>query len=216
MSLESYERVDASGNKSLAVTESSTPPAALADGASNPSASNVGANILGFNGTTWDRIKAGITAVTSTLTGFLNTLPWAVFHTTPTVRTNNQGGPLEADANGNLLVSQATKQAGEDITNDVTKVEERYLPLLVTGDTLVKSGAGFIHAITFAPNDSAPTAGNLDVYDNTTNSGTKVFSMAFTTTYFVPFTVILDCSMTNGIYADFTTTADVNVTFSYR
>jgi hypothetical protein len=40
--------------------------------------------------------------VSATLTGFLNTLPWAVYNATPTPRTEGQGGPLQADANGNL------------------------------------------------------------------------------------------------------------------
>jgi len=58
--------------------------------------------ISGYNGTTWDRIRAGITAVTSTFTGFLNSLPWAVYHATPTTRTDGQGGPLESDSLGSL------------------------------------------------------------------------------------------------------------------
>ncbi len=50
-------------------------------------------------------------APTATLTGWLNTLPWAVFHATPTTRTEAQGGPLEADANGNLKVVSAAGTA---------------------------------------------------------------------------------------------------------
>lgn len=96
---------------------------------------------------------------------------------------------------------------------------QRWLPAyntgVITGDTLVKTGQGLLHTITIAPNDAAPTAGNLDVYDNTTNSGTKIFSVAFTTAYFVPYTVILDALFSTGLYFDFTTTADVNVSPSY-
>lgn len=76
-----------------------------ADAESNAISSQyVSARMQGFNGTTWDRIKAGITTVTSTLTGWLNTLPWAVYHTTPSARTDGQGGPLEAGTSGQLLV----------------------------------------------------------------------------------------------------------------
>jgi hypothetical protein len=75
---------------------------ALGDGTANPTTTVVGAMNEGFNGTTWDRLKAGIVTVTDTLTGWLNTLPWAIFHTTQATRTNNQGGPLEADSKGNL------------------------------------------------------------------------------------------------------------------
>lgn len=77
------------------------------DGASNTeNALATLARIAGFNGSgTWDRLRAGITAVSSTLTGMLNTLPWGVYNASPTVRANGQGGPLQTDANGNLLVS---------------------------------------------------------------------------------------------------------------
>jgi hypothetical protein len=75
---------------------------ALADNEANPTTTRVGANMLGWDGSNWDRIKAGISSVTSSMTGWLNTMPWAIFHTTPTTRTTGQGGPLEADAKGNL------------------------------------------------------------------------------------------------------------------
>ncbi len=130
--------------------------------------------------------------------------------------TNGDYEPFQVDANGALYVTQATKVAGEDQTNDVMKVEQQMSYNMVTADTLIKSGAGFIHTITFACNDSAPTAGNLDIYDNTTNSGTKIFSTAFTTTFFMPLSVTINSKFNTGLYADFTTTADVNVTISYR
>lgn len=86
----------------------------------------------------------------------------------------------------------------------------------VTGDTLVKTGAGQLHTLTFTCNDAAPTAGSIIVYDNTAESGTEIFNHTFTTTPFVPTTVTLDVSFDTGLYVGFTTTADVNVTVSYR
>jgi hypothetical protein len=113
-------------------------------------------------------------------------------------------------------VSLITAIAGEDLPNDVLKVEQRYTPLKVTADTLVKTGAGFLHTLTFSCNDAAPTAGSIIVYDNTAESGTEIFNHTFTTTPFVPFSVIIDGSFTAGLYIGFTTTNDVNVTVSYR
>ena len=55
---------------------------------------------------------------TATLTSILSVAPRAFFHTNPTVRTTGQHGPLEADANGNLLVSLGTNLAGEDSSNN--------------------------------------------------------------------------------------------------
>ncbi len=86
----------------------------------------------------------------------------------------------------------------------------------VTSDTQVKSGAGQLYSLTFSCNDAAPTAGSIVVYDNTAESGTEIFNHTFTTTPFAPFTVTLNCSFNTGLYVGFTTTADVNVTVSYR
>lgn len=124
---------------------------------------------------------------------------------------------LQGDINGNAKVTLATTIAGEDLTNDVHKVEQRFTALAMTGDTLVKSGAGFIHTITFLPNDAAPTAGSIILSDNTAESGTQILNWSgITTTWFVPFTITLDATFTNGLYVGFTTTADVNVTVTYR
>lgn len=91
-----------------------------------------------------------------------------------------------------------------------------YIYRKVTSDTAVKSSAGQLYSLTFSCNDAAPTAGSIIVYDNTAESGTEIFNHTFTTTPFVPFTVILNCSFTTGLYVGFTTTADVNCTVSYR
>ena len=111
----------------------------------------------------------------------------------------------------------ATKIAGEDLTVDVQKVEQRYSTSgVLTGDTQVKGSAGFVHTVTISCNDAAPTAGTIDIYDNTSATGTKIFTWTLTTAAFNPFSVILDVTCANGIYADFTTTADVAVFVSYR
>jgi hypothetical protein len=106
--------------------------------------------------------------------------------------------------------------AGEDVTNDVTKVEQRFSGQHVTADTLIKTGDGFLHSLTFAQTDAAPTAGSIIVYDNTAESGTKLFEWNLTTAVFVPFTVTLDVAFATGLYIGFTTTSDVAVTVSVR
>ena len=97
------------------------------------------------------------------------------------------------------------------------KTEQRFTGSgVLTADTAVKSGPGFVHSVTFSQNDAAPTAGTIDIYDNTTGSGTKLFTWTLTTAVFTPFTIILDQSFANGLYIDFTTVADVAVSVSYR
>lgn len=115
-----------------------------------------------------------------------------------------------------LDVSLKTLIAGEDQTNNVLKTEQRFTLKKVSADDQIKSGAGFVHTLTFSCNDAAPTAGSIILYDSLTETGTIIFSHTFTTTPFVPFTVTLDGTFATGLYAGFTTTGDVNLTVSYR
>lgn len=141
----------------------------------------------------------------------------AEYRASATTYTDGDATVLQSDVNGNLKATLATLLAGEDLTNDVLKTEQRFSGsgVLLT-DTLVKSGAGFIHTVTISQNDAAPTAGTIDIYDNTSAAGTKLFTWTLTTAVFTPFTVILDMSFSNGLYVDFTTTNDVAVSISYR
>lgn len=87
---------------------------------------------------------------------------------------------------------------------------------LVAADAQIKAGQGILHSVTFTCNDAAPTAGSLIVFDSLTETGTQILNHTFTTTPFAPCTVILDIAFSVGLYAGFTTTADVNVTFAYK
>lgn len=138
------------------------------------------------------------------------------YRSSATTYTDGDATVLQTDVNGNLKATLATQIAGEDLTNNVIKTEQRFSLLKCTADTAVKSGSGFVHTLTFSCNDAAPTAGSIIVYDNTAESGTELFNHTFTTTPFVPFSVILDGTFSTGLYVGFTTTADVNVTVSYR
>ena len=83
----------------------------------------VKARLKGYNNTSWDRIRSGITACTATLTGWLNTMPWAIYNATPTTRTEGQGGPLQTATDGSLktnIVNGAnTMPAGDDKTRAI-------------------------------------------------------------------------------------------------
>jgi hypothetical protein len=120
------------------------------------------------------------------------------------------------DLSGRAVVTQGTQLAGEDLTNNVLKVEGQFSGTICAADTQIKATAGFLHTVTISCGDAAPTAGSLIIYDNTAESGTQVFNCTFTTTPFVPFTLIFDRVMATGIYAGFTTTADVNVEITFR
>ena len=121
------------------------------------------------------------------------------------------------DEDGNFLyTSLSTKIAGEDLTADVLKTEQRFSFTRLAADGQVKAGAGFLHTLTFACADAAPTAGSIIVYDSLTETGTVIYSETFDTTAFRGFSVILDASFSTGLYIGFTTTADIGCTASWR
>lgn len=95
-------------------------------------------------------------------------------------------------------------------------IDTPFLYQVCTADTQVKGSSGVLHSLTFTCNDAAPTAGSIIVYDSLTEANTQIFNHTFTTTPFAPTTVLLDVSFNTGLYIGFTTTADVNVTVSYR
>ena len=105
-------------------------------------------------------------------------VPLAKYNATPTTRTEGQFGVLQADTLGNLKETLGTTIAGEDIPNDVLKVETRnngtYISTATT--TVCKTGAGLLHTITV----TGGTAGTIVVYDNTAASGTILASFSST------------------------------------
>lgn len=135
--------------------------AALSDADSNPTTTSVGAKMQGWTGSVWQRIRSGLTAVTSTVTGYLNNIPFAQFNTTPTVRTNGQIGPLESDANGNLRNAEQFAAQSEDNTVGVTLTLERptssqsYVVSLDTSSaaeasSVTKASAGRLYGFVFS------------------------------------------------------------------
>lgn len=95
-------------------------------------------------------------------------------------------------------------------------IDETYQYKFVQIDTQVTAGVGKLRSVTFTQADAAPTAGSIVVYDSLTATGNKILDVTFTTGTFLPVTVPLMVAYTTGIYVKFNTTADVNVTVSYK
>lgn len=192
-----------------------TATAALADATANPTITKVASFGHGFNGTTWDRLRTAVVAATATLTGFLNALPWAIYNATPTVRTEAQGGPLQADTNGNLLGSLGTKLAGEDLTNDVMKVEAQmtYLNITTATTTTVKSGSGLFNSLTI---NKQVATGVITIYDNTAASGTKIGTITAGAALLTdpPLQTIYNVKFSTGL--TIVTSQAADLTISYR
>lgn len=147
--------------------------AAAADAADNATTMGVvRARAMSFNGTTWDRIRSGITTIGNAITGFLNAIPWAFFNTVPTTRTAGQGGPLEADALGNLRIAEQAPPAYENTSDASASVHEKPATSAaynaIAYDTIAKATNGVIKA--------AP--GNLyRIYFTNTNAALKVVAL---------------------------------------
>ncbi len=183
--------------------ESTAVPNQVVKAVANPDGSNIGA----------------ATADSATFTsGTTKGSPiMGLYEETPSEVEDGEVGVVGMTINRFLKIIEQYAPAYEDNSNGVAKVEHRYsYSAVATADVQIKGSAGFLHAVTISCNDAAPTAGSIIIYDSLTETGTQIFNHTFTTTPFVPFTVILDVSMGTGIYLGFTTTADVNVTCSYR
>ncbi len=136
------------------------------------------------------------------------------------------GGPTTGvlDADSNVGTTLATTLAGEDVSNDVQKTEERYLTIptggtdaMVSADQLYKSGPGYVRSITFY-SDATATAGTIALRDNTAaGAGNILWSFdVLAADYSKPITVDLQTPFSVGLFLDFTTTADVKCLVRYR
>jgi len=125
-----------------------------------------------------------------------------------------------AGSSDQLGVSLATLISGEDQTNNVLRTEQQFSYKNVPhADTAVKSSAGFVHEVWCVGSDAAPTAGSIAFLDSTSaGAGTTILTVPITTTAWLYPQKMLpsDIVVGTGFYIDYTTTADVDCTVSYR
>lgn len=78
------------------------------------------------------------------------------------------------DDTNTLMVATTLPQkiAGEDLVNDVQKVEQRFQYANLTA-AAVKTGAGVLHAIVV----NSTAAGTISVFDNSAASGTTIATL---------------------------------------
>lgn len=88
---------------------------------------------------------------------------------------------------------------------------------MFSGDTAIKNSAGVVKDIT-CYSDAAATAGTIALRDSTAaGTGNILWSFdVLAVAYNTPFTVPLEVAFATGLYADFTTTADVKCMIRYR
>ena len=126
-------------------------------------------------------------------------------------------GDLELDANGNTKTTLATQIAGEDLTNDVLKVEQRYshhYQAAAAANVVVKAAAGFLHKIIIG---AWVTNGVIEVSDHASDGDGNIMlkiTAAATNIDGFPKEIEVNASMVAGITADIVGFTDV--TFIYR
>lgn len=79
--------------------------AALADTTANPTTPSVGALNFGFNGTTWDRIRAGMTGTLTAIAGVLNVFPLGRYNASTITLNDGEYRGFQLDPNANLKVN---------------------------------------------------------------------------------------------------------------
>lgn len=164
----------ASGANTVLVTT------AGADGVSNTQNElETQSRLQGYNGTTWDRVRTGLTAVITTFTGVLANMNYGMYNSTPPSPANGNGVPLQTDARGNLFASLASganavavTTAGADAvsnTQNELEVQSRLQAFngttwdrVKSGQTAAQTGAtGFQNNLPFLQyNTSAPAPTN--------------------------------------------------------
>lgn len=170
---------DSLGNLKVTIAGQSA-GSALADATANPTTTLNGALLEGFNGTTWDRIRAGISAATTTLTGFLNALPLAIYNSSAPTLTNGQVGLLQSNSSGALNIDETLSPQAEDNVNGVYAEAIKPLPVSTYSWTLfqnlganatlnVKASAGSIKSI-YCHNISASIA-YIQIHKTATTPG---------------------------------------------
>jgi len=141
---------------------------------------------------------------------------YGTYYASPPTLSDGGTTPSLTDSLGNAQTNLATKIAGEDLANDVLKAELRYSYTHQAGTTAgvtVKSGAGFLHALTI----NQPVASSvITLYDNTAASGTVISVVTLPATIVSgPATLTYNVSFVTGLELVIATGAS-DVTVSWR
>lgn len=163
----------------------STAPGDAASNSSNrfPTLSHM----LTFNGTTWDRVRSGLTTVQTSATGIMNMIPLAQFNSSAPTLSNTNTAPLQVDSSGNLkTLPQATENhLGEvggrsrTINGSVTRpadtnvyavgdaiTDSTSAPTVLTfsGCARINQGSGTILGATLIDSANQTTKGDFDLF----------------------------------------------------
>jgi hypothetical protein len=153
--------------------------AAAADASSNATViSQIGARLASYNGSTWDRVRSAVTSIGSTFTGMLSVLPTGIYNSSRTTRTTGQGGPLETDSTGSLLVTPMDANGNMSGINggwDFTNNSGSALP---AAGLVVKASAGV--AAGFSAVNGTGGSAFLQIHNLSSATGYSASTMVWT------------------------------------
>lgn len=121
---------------------------------------------------------------------------------------DGEGCALAVDVAGITKFNNAYLQAGEDLSANITMVEQQATYINLTADTAVKSAPGRFFGFTC----NSTTSGTVKFWDNTAGSGTVIVN-TFTPTAGVFYGLASAVKFSVGLYADITNTIDITVFF---
>ena len=110
------------------------------------------------------------------------------------------------DSAGNQLIGMGSLLAGEDLTNDVLKTEDRATYTNISASALIKTGAGRLKGFTV----NSHTSGTLKLWDNT-SAATTVLLNTITFNAGPTYFVLPDVEFGTGLYATIGGTADITI-----
>jgi hypothetical protein len=164
---------DADGNLKVVVSSGASgtvfpASSALADNDPNPTTTRVGANLLLYDGATWDLARSGVITA-ATPAGWLNELAGGVYNSAAPTLTNGQAITLQLDVNGNAKSREQYQPVFEDNTNGVAAVQARPIvsatyawsvifSTALAAKLIIKASAGKIRHIEGRIDSTASTA----------------------------------------------------------
>lgn len=107
-------------------------------------------------------------------------------------------------------IDMETKIAGEDLTNDVMKVERQMNYTNISASALIKTGAGRVSGFIV----NSHTTGSLKLWDNTSAATTVLMNTYTFATGSQVVTFPAEVKFTTGLYATIAGTADVTIIWS--
>jgi len=159
------------GNTSLSSIDGKLPAVgALSDATANPTVSKIQTFGAVFGGSTWDRIRGGLTAVQAAATGLLNSIGMAVYNTSAPTPTNGQVVPLQCDSTGALKITHGLGATDSVAIGTLTDTSPAGASTIAAGAATLTGLSAYENLTVFA-DITGGSGGTLNVFVQTSWDG---------------------------------------------